>query len=1102
MAIDIRATVTCSLGTLISASISDDYIQGNGLIKTRGSCELSGIYAPTIGTKVTFSYTKNGVTRQVPRVLRVMSSFADPFRRTTQVELGCKLTYLSDLKEPIKWSAFNDPLNRDEEREDSKIITFPIYAISVAAKCLAKLGLASNGLALTNAFSIAEFNFSAGYVSVLSDLLVSENYCGYLDTNEVLQIINLNAIGGTADVFSVGDIIDIAPIGVGQLPGEAVVVSYSSLELKVPEEEVVEDEGEGGGEGGGETPEAPGGIGGEPASPEEAEEQAIINEKINWERTESYGTAEDYYVSYTDPEDGSQRVAEFRGTTSTVTSIKYKEIRFRQLPRAKYEAPEGSELNLIGSTSSLPIYTSIGSTAELPVYTAIGNTASLTAEQQAAFEDNPVSVLEEVWPDADVNEAITDGFDEWVLLEGGWTLNPPTYQEQFEDDPVPVLEEIWPDAELYDYVADGSDKWVNLSGGWTLNPPTYQEQFEEDPTAVLNEIWPAAQVYDYVADGMIDGDKWIHTGSGNWYHEKKALDEDEIYNVKEVPIVKTTSEYGPSIAVASSAATDYLSTGRGFSSEDILISRTYEYSYYDDYGNQVGSVIRKYESGLALVARSSITWADSEDAINLDYAPLGRTHLVEEIVNSNETLLGYTKDTTSTYLRYIHTQNGQQQVAKAVEQAVTIDDMANILLWLLDSGLVHKNTRTQVSRSGVTTSEERPPAPQRINAAYNKDAPSLPEKEIAESSPFEIADTKKTRNPDEAPKAASEVPDPDNGYRTESSSALALAIGNAAAERRLELSLPYAPDDRFIKSANGKYYAIKSNAAAKASAFGRVQNRLFLGNRSGMNIQVAAERMPLPPFAPVVVQANGLSALYLTNAVTYTMSSDGILASTDALFWGGIGGTGTFWFPVAPGITTLPSAPAVVNGQMTVTNVVPVWNETLKVEASTRLQLVATRLPYALGLLTTATVTTRVKLQGSRIRRVAVPAAVGVTVAAQVPKVSISAKVRPPAASVAVAAVAPAVAGGAAVSVPLSSIAVEALVPETVGRPRIEVLVPAADLSVAAMTPAVRTGVSVAVPVKNLAVAGIRPAAIGKLDIEAFDLFLLNEDDLLSLRNP
>ena len=76
MAIDIRATVSCSVGgtdvTLISASISDDYVQGTGLIKCKGSCEISGVITPAVGTAVTFSYTKSGVTRRIPRKLRVL----------------------------------------------------------------------------------------------------------------------------------------------------------------------------------------------------------------------------------------------------------------------------------------------------------------------------------------------------------------------------------------------------------------------------------------------------------------------------------------------------------------------------------------------------------------------------------------------------------------------------------------------------------------------------------------------------------------------------------------------------------------------------------------------------------------------------------------------------------------------------------------------------------------------------------------------------------------------------------------------------------------------------------------------------------------------
>ena len=235
MAIDIRATVTCSLGTLISGTISDDYVQGTGLIKCKGSCELSGIYTPTVGDEVTFSYAKDGITRKVPRKLRVLSSFADPFRRTTKVELGCKLTYLQDLQEPVDWTAFDDDANNDFTTDDQAIITIPISASSVMNKCLTQLGITASDNPLTSKFSVESFDLSPGYVQVLSDLLVSESYCGYLDRDEELVVFSLDQEGGTGPVITSNEIIDLGPIGVGQLPGEAVVVSYSTLKLKEPD---------------------------------------------------------------------------------------------------------------------------------------------------------------------------------------------------------------------------------------------------------------------------------------------------------------------------------------------------------------------------------------------------------------------------------------------------------------------------------------------------------------------------------------------------------------------------------------------------------------------------------------------------------------------------------------------------------------------------------------------------------------------------------------------------------------------------------------------------------------------------------------------------
>ena len=41
MAVDIRCVVSCSLGTPISGSVNDEYVQGTGLIKTTGSVVIN-----------------------------------------------------------------------------------------------------------------------------------------------------------------------------------------------------------------------------------------------------------------------------------------------------------------------------------------------------------------------------------------------------------------------------------------------------------------------------------------------------------------------------------------------------------------------------------------------------------------------------------------------------------------------------------------------------------------------------------------------------------------------------------------------------------------------------------------------------------------------------------------------------------------------------------------------------------------------------------------------------------------------------------------------------------------------------------------------------
>jgi hypothetical protein len=132
-----RATGTCSLGPLIRADVAaSDSLQGTGLIKWRGSCELLGVFSPQMGAAVTFSYTIQGkATQSIPKKFRVLSSFADPLanngRGQTTVELGCLLTYMEDAAEPAELNTRDDDeLGNDTQADED----FDAIGASISAK--------------------------------------------------------------------------------------------------------------------------------------------------------------------------------------------------------------------------------------------------------------------------------------------------------------------------------------------------------------------------------------------------------------------------------------------------------------------------------------------------------------------------------------------------------------------------------------------------------------------------------------------------------------------------------------------------------------------------------------------------------------------------------------------------------------------------------------------------------------------------------------------------------------------------------------------------------------------------------------------------------
>jgi hypothetical protein len=670
MGIDIRATVTCSLGTLISANVSDDYIQGSGLIKTKGSCEISGLISPAVGQIVTFNYTKSGVTRNVPRKLRVLSSFADPFRRTTKVELGCKLTYLSDLKDQIRWSALNDPENADFNQNDTNIVTVPIYARSIMGECLSALGLFASSIPLTNRFSIAEFDFSPGYVQVLSDLLVSESYVGYLDFNERLQVFSLLGTGSSGPIIDQSNLIDIGPIGVGDLPADAVVVSYSSLQLKAPDDE------------------------------ELVCRPADDNEEQPFER---------------------QWGADI-STTST-------------------------------------------------------ESCALFAYQR--LDDPDLRTSKFCWSES------TEETTEY---------------------------------EVFYVFKDGTIKKDPLMGRF-------------DPNAIL-------------------------------IRDQYPLD-NPVVERRNLVSKRTTKLKTGSAGVAGAIITARLSIGQFWGNYDVF-KETVETFTYDEFGNEIrreaittGDIVFKY--GVASLPTTFTNEDGSTSAINI---PFGKG-VLEKIVVESTTTNGFTKRVTSRYGVWGETIAGQQAIAESAQYFTSIQEVESYLFEAL-TGLYLLDVTIETSVTGDRGAQEAPLPEDIINAQVTEDSG-----------------------------------DPDNGYRTESTSSLELATGSPLATRRIELSLPYAPDDTFDRrtvSTIGEplrycYYSLKSDAQIKAKIYGLTQNRLLFGNRNGMNIQVSPEVLPNAPFGAFYLSANGAVTQYRINGTSWTMDSNGIVSSTDALYWGVAGKT-------------------------------------------------------------------------------------------------------------------------------------------------------------------------------------------------------------------
>lgn len=695
MTIDLRATTMCTLGDLISASISDSSVLGAGLIKTSGACEINGLIDPAIGTIVKFYYEKFGVVRELPRQLKVLSSFANPFTNVTTVDLGCQLTYMEGVSEPKSMNPFEDSGNDAFDETDQEIIVLPISAVAVAQKCLAEIGL-SGSTQLTNAFSVAEFDLSGGYVNVLNNLLISEGLCGYVDKNGNFATFSLVNPINSASLIELDDLVEAGPLDSNQFPGSPVIVNYSTLKLKDPE-------------------------------PRDADWEELQATR-DWELEESFGAEAEVVLNITYP-------STWLGPSAGLP------------PDFPWSARETGEV-----TFKYTPYTKTITKYDLwdRVVSRRSETLTIAAQANAELTTDLIGYTR------------VNGFGYYPIRHS--TISNITYKK------------IAPTV-------------MGVLNGRSVKPTPeegYDEVLVEETISYEPDYMRYGGLPINYLDLLLQGFMFIPT-----------LFEDEFHQTERQTVASETY------------------------SRDLVVAR-------------------------------------GETRTEVGYFPITRT-------------------TTKRWTYFLRTTKGQRWYESFSSTPTALADLyatyfpdprfrpdippnsqnayATIYSLLKGNKLVDAGTEVRQFSGREAVFQGRPPQGVRIVS--------------------DLADGG----------------DINNGYRTDSSSEAEFIYGTETAgyDRPVEFSMPYAPDDVFVKNGTGEnatFTSFRSDAPQKAAAFGRVQNKLLFGANYGIQIQVSPEKLSSMPYSPIAIQAKSLTGVYRTDGSSWVIDSNGIIASTNAIFVG------------------------------------------------------------------------------------------------------------------------------------------------------------------------------------------------------------------------
>jgi hypothetical protein len=345
---------------------------------------------------------------------------------------------------------------------------------------------------------------------------------------------------------------------------------------------------------------------------------------------------------------------------------------------------------------------------------------------------------------------------------------------------------------------------------------------------------------------------------------------------------ETTTET-PYAAVAGKYVAQALSNGLGVPMERV-VARTVTNNNYNRENRLASSTTTSIVSLAEFAGKLDLTYVFSSS----DFVTISASAqvIVERTVTEYDYAPGYVRRSVSRYQHWALTQQGQQAVNAGRDSFANSGDVAEFVNSVTGEP-AYVGTEVNVSTSSPTR-EQRPGPAELTKQVYGEGDGS----KRVDANGNVISRTVETD----------------------------LELGAVESQTTKTFRLPFTAESFFEEVAGGEWASVneKQRAQAIAYQYGKIQNRLLLGNVKGASMQIPVELMPVRPFAPIYLQADGLTGQYRANGMSWTFDQNGIMGQVDALFWlatGQAGTPGAIWFPMPPGVSSLPTTPsATVNG--------------------------------------------------------------------------------------------------------------------------------------------------------------------------------------------